>query len=109
MRDQFQNRVPPSDETFGIYNDLCDGSVYKDVELFQRLQNSLQIILYQDAFEVVKPLSPAKKKHKTVGVYYSLGNLYPHHRSKIDPIQLVCLCTQNNLNKFGPASVSEVS
>ena len=101
---QYQNPKQHTD-TLDIYTDFQDGSIYKDIELFKRLQNSLKIILYQDTFEIVNPLGAAKKKHKIVGVYYSLGNLYPHHRSKIDPIQLVCLCTEKNFQKFGQAKV----
>lgn len=53
--------------------------------------NCLKIILYQDAFELCNTLGSSRKKHKILGVYMTLANLNPWHRSKIDQIQLVAL------------------
>jgi hypothetical protein len=97
----FNTPTVPSQEPPQLYRDFTDGSIFRENELFQRLQDSLKIILYQDAFEIVNPLGSARKKHKIVGVYYTLGNLYPHHRSTIDQIQLVCVCRESDLDFFG--------
>ena len=35
---------------------------------------ALQLVLYQDAFEIVNPLGFAKKKYKILAVYMSCGN-----------------------------------
>jgi len=51
---------------------------------------------------VVNPLGSARGKHKVLGVYYTLGNLLPAVRSRIDTRQLLILCTDKNLRKFGP-------
>jgi len=51
---------------------------------FQNEPNTIKIILYQDAFEIVNPLGSARKKHKKhklLAVYMTLADLYPHHRS----------------------------
>lgn len=66
---------------------------------------SLSIILYQDAFEIVNPLGSGKKKHKILGVYFSLGEVQPHNRSSVDPMQLVLLCRENDFKTFGQEKV----
>ena len=73
--------------------------------LFQQFPNALRIILYQDAYEIVNPLGSAKKKHKILGVYFTLGNIYPENRAKIDSIQLALICRDNDLNHFGQSAV----
>ena len=97
---QYKNPYPAT-ESPELYTDFSDGSIYKDIQIFNRLQHCAKLILYQDSFEVVNPLGSSKKKHKIVGVYYTLGNLYPFNRSKIDPIQLICLCKEVDYVKFG--------
>ena len=63
---------------------LTDGSAFKNNALFSVDPSALQIIFYQDAFEVCNLLGSSKKKHKIVGVYMSLGILLPHHCSAVD-------------------------
>lgn len=40
--------------------------------------------LYQDAFEVVNPRGSAKKKHKMLGVCFTLAKFDAFHRSTVD-------------------------
>lgn len=87
----FQERSPFD------YFDICDGNVYKSNHFFNS-GNKVQIILYQDEFEVANPLGSARCKHKLLAVYYKLGNLHPQFRSKVHPIQLVLLCKQQYVN-----------
>lgn len=65
------------------------------------------MILYQDAFEVVNPLGSAKKKHKLIGVYYTLANFSPEKRSNIDHLQLVLLCREDDLKIHSANKVFE--
>lgn len=74
-------------------NDVTDGLVFKEKQ-FLHQQNRVAIILYQDSFEVVNPLGSAKKKHKLIGVYYTLANFASEERSNIDHLQLVLLCRE---------------
>ena len=67
---------------------------------FQSNTSALQFILYQDSFEVVNPLGSAKKKHKILGVYCTLGNLPAYLRSKVNIIQLVLLCEEKHLTSL---------
>ena len=88
-----------------FFCDISDGSVFQNNELFSRIPGSLQIILYQDGFEIVNPLGSAKCKHKLLGVYFTLGNIYPYNRSKVDTLQLVLLCREADLKYFGPEKI----
>lgn len=69
--------------------------------MFATDPDSLKVMLFQDAFEVVNSLGSAKQKHNVLAVYFTLGNLYPHIRSTIDQIQLVLLCTEKDCKYFG--------
>lgn len=86
----------------GILRDICDGSVFKSQNLYSQAGDIiLKLILYQDAFEVVNPLGSAKKKHKLVGVYFTLADFEPFHRSSIDNMELVLLCKETDFKSFG--------
>ena len=50
-------------------------------------------------FEITNPLGSGKGKHMLLGVYCTIANLYPHHRSKIDTFQLAILCKEGLLAK----------
>ncbi|KAI2643064.1 hypothetical protein H4Q32_029533 [Labeo rohita] len=89
--------VPPS----GVLTDVCDGSVFKTNALCMQSGAILKLILYQDAFKVVNPLGSAKKKHKIVGVYFTLANFEPFLRSSVDHLQLLLLCTEQDMKYFG--------
>lgn len=88
-----------------VLQDVSDGRTYIENELFKHHPNSLGIILFQDAFEVVNPLGSAKRKHKIIGVYFTLSNLPPAYRSNVDNIQLIMLCLETDLKYFGQAKI----
>lgn len=85
----------------GVFEDVCDGYVFKSNDLFKQPDITLKLILYQDAFEIVNPLGSAKKKHKIVGVYFTLANFEPFYRSGIDNLQLLLLCNERDFKFFG--------
>ena len=89
----------------GVYEDLCDGVVYSKISQTVGLTAFLEILLYQDAFELVNPLGSAKKVHKMVAVYMVLGNLPYHAQMKTDNLQLVMLCRDKDLARFGQRTV----
>lgn len=92
----------------GVLSDISDGSVFKSNELFLQAGDIiLKLILYQDAFEVVNPLGSARKKHKLVGVHFTLADFEPFHRSSIDHMQLVLLCKETDFKSFGQDIVFE--
>jgi len=85
----------------GVLSDLMHGSVFISNTLFGYRPHSLKIILYQDAFEIVNPVGSAKRKHKLLGVYMTLGNIYAYNRSAVDQVQLVLLRLESDLKAFG--------
>lgn len=88
---------PQSDS--GLIRDFKDGMAFKNNEFFRENPNALPIIIYQDAFQVVCPIGPAKNmKHKILGIYMAFGNLPPEVRYKKDSIQLVALCSEKNFD-----------
>lgn len=46
-----------------------------------------------------------KKKHRVSGVYMTLANFRPHHRSLVDNTLLVMLCKEVDLREFGQYKV----
>jgi len=83
-----------------MFLDIHDGHVFKHICKTVHLP-FLQIVLYQDAFEIVNPIGSARKLHKIIAVYMSLANLPPHLRTTIDNLQLVLLCRETDINHFG--------
>lgn len=98
-------RTSRNESTPLILNDVSDGSVFKSNPLFLEPELTLKVILYQDAFEVVNPLGSARKKHKLLGVYFTLANFDPFHRSTIDNMQLLLLCREADFKYFGHEKV----
>ncbi|CAK8689047.1 unnamed protein product [Clavelina lepadiformis] len=88
----------PENSDPGLH-DIRDGLAFQQSDFFQQYgMKALQIVLYQDSFEVCNPLGAAKSKHKIFAVYFALGNIYKHCRSKIDCFQLVLLCKEKYLH-----------
>ncbi|XP_077972807.1 uncharacterized protein LOC120330222 [Styela clava] len=93
IRYQYLNPIDPGNYLL----DIKDGGAFKKNSFFNQeaVLRPLQIILYQDAFEIVNPLGSAKKKHKILATYFTLGNIHPYCRSKVSPIQLVMLVKEH--------------
>lgn len=92
--------ITPSNTT--ILKDLEDGYVVKRISSKIHPLHKLNIILYQDAFEICNPLGSSKKKHKVIGMYYRLNIL---NRSNIDNIQIVLLTYDKYLKIFSQEQV----
>lgn len=102
VRDQYrQAKMPKPNSDADVLEDVTDGKNIKENPLLQESPSSLSIVLYQDSFEVANPLGSGKKKHKILAVYLTLGEILPHHRSCIDPMQLVLLCREEDFKFFG--------
>jgi len=94
----------PSTSDRNIYEDIIHGCVYKQLQSTVN-GHFLELIFYQDAFQVVNPLGSARKVHKIVAVYLALGNLPCYARTNIDNLQLALLCRETDLTYFGPENV----
>lgn len=95
------NIIPTFSE---MMSDVHDGSIFKSNKIFED-KSILQIILYQDAFELVNPLGSAKGNQKLIGVYFTLANFYHQNRSSVEHLQLALLCKEKNLQLFGVEKV----
>ena len=80
-----------------ILCDLFDGNVFSTCHD----TDQLQILLYQDSFEIVNPLGSSRKKHKLLAVYAMIGNLPVEYRSCLDSIILVMLIKESYVKFFG--------
>lgn len=88
-----------------VLEDVRDGKTFKENTLLQELPSSISVILYQDTFEVMNPFGSGKMKHKLLAVYMTLGEILPHNRSSIDPMQLVMLCRESDYQFLGQEKV----
>lgn len=83
-------------------HDITDGYVVKKIKSNTLLINSLNILLYQDAFEICNPLGSSKTKYKIFAMYFRLNI---QNRSHIDPIQLVLLILDKDIKKFSQETI----
>ncbi|XP_074645861.1 uncharacterized protein LOC141902120 [Tubulanus polymorphus] len=95
---QIMNAIPVNES---ILDDIHGSSIYRELKIQMENDRFLELIFYQDEFEIVNPLGSAKKTHKILACYYTFGNIYPWHRSKIDQIQLAFVCKSDSVKKFG--------
>lgn len=84
-----------------VLMDFKDGLIFRSHEILSKKSKSLHLFLYQDAFELVNPLGSARGIHKIVAFYFSLGNLHPLYRSKLDSIYLIALVKEKDYRHFG--------
>jgi hypothetical protein len=96
--------VKTSTGHFGQDQILSD---YKDGTLFEENHSDIEIFLFQDAFEVCVCVGSAKKKYKMLGVYYVFAHLDKYNRYLVDNIQLVLMCRNVHVRRFGIAKVFE--
>lgn len=81
---------------------MCDGTNIKDKMLFRNPEPSLDVIFfYQDSFEIVNPLRSGRMKQTFLAVYMTLANIQLHNRCRIDQMQLVLLCREQDFKYFG--------
>jgi hypothetical protein len=91
-----------------VFEDITDGQVSQNNPFFKDNSGAFRIILYQDAFEICNPLGSSKKIHKLVGIYMVLGNISSFNRSRVDHIQLVTLCLESDVKKYGFKQICEI-
>lgn len=80
--------------------DFFDGSFMRN-QFFQRHPDALLFALYFDDFEIANPIGAHKKKHKLSIFYWSLLNISPEFRFKVQVTQLLGVAKTSHLKKFG--------
>ncbi|XP_052127557.1 uncharacterized protein LOC113207436 [Frankliniella occidentalis] len=86
--------VPPSDGS--VISNYTDGSVYRES---QTPPKRIDLLLYMDGYNCASPLGSAKNKHKTHGMYMTLGNLDPFMRAFLRAMRLVLVVNENSLKE----------
>lgn len=92
----------------GEYKEFCCGTVFKKNELFVTDPYAIQIQIYTDDFEPCNPLQSKAGVHKLTAVYFSIKNIPQKFRSKLNNIQLVCLCHSDDINKSTQADFNNI-
>lgn len=86
----------------GTYRSPTDGLFYRYNVLVLRHGNKvLCIIVYGDDVEFADPCKSKTKKHKIRIFYWTLGNLYPELRGKLQAINLIGMMKADVAKKHG--------
>jgi hypothetical protein len=90
----------PHQSNGAISQDVCDGSLFKSHPVFKKHPNALQIIAYYDEFTAVSQVSSVSKLYKIGALYFTLANIDPALRSKVEAINLLCLFPYNLMESY---------
>ena len=71
--------------------DVKDGDLYRYNSYFKDNPEAMTLMLYSDAIEVVNPIGAGRGKHKVIQIFFTLGEVPRHLRSRIDRILLVAV------------------
>ena len=85
----------------GSLEDFCDGSVFKQHELFSSDSEALQIVGYYDELEITNPIGAYVKKHKVGITFFVLANVHPRFRSRLRAVNLVAVARVEHVEKHG--------
>ena len=86
-----------------VVKDTRDGVAFKENPFFRDNPDAIGLIVFVDELEICNPLGAAKTRHKINCSYYSLVQIQPALRSKVQSIQLVSLVTSKVWKKHGNA------
>lgn len=99
--------IVPHRKIDGFMSDYKDGLRFTNNSFYQR-ENTIHLLIYQDGFGTVNPLGDAKKRHKIIGVYMTIGNMHPSLRASSDNSFLVLLCLEEDLKLYGVDNIFNV-
>lgn len=81
----------------GVYIDVCCGSMFQNNELFQKDPLAIRLHIANDDFEICNPLGSKATMHKLSAFYFTVQNMPPQFRSKLDNIFPFCICYSDDL------------
>lgn len=81
------------------YKDFCCGKVYKNLDLFEKYPESLQLQFFVDGFEICSALKSKTGLHSQVAVYMTIRNVPSRFAYNMENIFLICLINDNDLKK----------
>ena len=76
------------------FNDMCDGSVFKEHPVFSHSAHAIEIIAYYDEIELCNPLGSHTKVHKLVCLLFTIVNIHPKYRKTMFLVSLAKVCNQ---------------
>lgn len=82
------------------FADIRDGTHFQNPFLRDHA-DALLFCLYHDDFEIVNPIGSHRKKHKLSVFYWTLLNIGPENRFKLQATQLLAIGKSKDLRKFG--------
>lgn len=82
-----------------IYQDFCCGTVFRDIELFRKHPDSLQLQFFIDGVEICSALKTKTTLHSQVAIYMTIRNMPPQYAYNMGNIHLICLVNENDLKK----------
>ncbi|CAN7942384.1 unnamed protein product [Ixodes pacificus] len=85
--------MQPLSRSPDVLSDFADGNFLgQRHQLAQDIShNTIFLLLYTDEVEITNPLGTAAGQHKILGVYFTILNLRPRYRSKLNAIHLLLL------------------
>ncbi|XP_042150719.1 uncharacterized protein LOC120841378 [Ixodes scapularis] len=91
--DMLECLMQPLSTSSDVLSDFTDGDfVHQHLQVAQDAShNTIFLLLYTDELEITNPLGSAAGRHKILAVYFSILNLHPRHRSKLNAIHLLLL------------------
>lgn len=92
----------------GQYTQFCCGDVYKQSEIFMSDPYTVQIQLFTDDYEPCSPLQSKAGVHKLCAVYFLIKNFPIQYQSRLNYINLVCLCHSDDINKSTQADFNNI-
>lgn len=90
----------PEESEPGVFRTVLDGCVYKFHPVRKFDKNALAVILYQDGIEITDSDSSRAGIHSLTQFYWTLGNIYPRHRSTDRTINLLGSVKTKTLKRF---------
>lgn len=79
------------------YSSFRSGKTFKSNELFQSNENSIQIQIAVDDFEICNPLGSRSTLHKITAFYFCVRNVPQKYLSKLNNIYLLAACNSNDI------------
>ena len=93
------NHEPTS--TPGIFNDVCDGAIYRQHPVLSLPQKKVQLVAYYDEIELCNPLGSHAKIHKIGCLFYSICNIHAKFRSQLKSMFISTLATAPVISRHG--------
>jgi len=102
---QVQESFMHRQENKSKITDYTDGSIFKSEN---HPQKEIHLLMYQDGVNpVINVLGSAKNKYKDIVFYYSIGNLHPSLRAKMNSKHLILIIRESVFKKYDREKVLE--